>query len=124
MTEYQRTYTVRITLVAENPAYLPDIIGGEELIFDQMSGELNDDGLFCGVVEAVSIKDDPRRVYNVNSRGVVELANDDPAATVCDYCHRGWDDTVATALTPTPAGRCPFEYEHTDAEDDEMEKGQ
>ena len=112
MTEYQRTYTVRITLVAENPAYLPDMIESEELIFDQMSGELNDDGLFCGVVEMVQIKDDPRRIYNVDSRGVVELRPDDPAASVCGECGRGWDDTIGTAWTPAPAARCPFEYEH------------
>jgi hypothetical protein len=43
---------------------------------------------------------------------VVELDPHDPRATVCGHCGRGWDDSVSTTWTPTPAGRCPFEYEH------------
>ena len=43
---------------------------------------------------------------------VVELDPDDPRATVCGHCHRGWDDSVSTDVTPTPSGRCPFEYDH------------
>ncbi len=27
-------------------------------------------------------------------------------------CGRGWDDSVSTSVTPTPAARCPFEYDH------------
>lgn len=30
--------------------------------------------------------------------------------TRCGTCLRKWDDTKSTALTPTPGGRCPFEY--------------
>jgi hypothetical protein len=47
-----------------------------------------------------------------HSNGVVELRPDNPKATVCGTCKRGWDDTVSTAWTPAPSGRCPFEYEH------------
>ena len=43
---------------------------------------------------------------------VVELDSDDPRATVCGTCGRGWDDSISTSVTPTPAARCPFEYEH------------
>jgi hypothetical protein len=43
---------------------------------------------------------------------VVELDPSDPKATVCGTCGRGWDDTISTSVTPTPAGRCPFEYDH------------
>lgn len=50
---------------------------------------------------------------------VVELEPDDPKATVCGTCGRGWDDTVSTSCTPTPSGRCPFEGEHN--ENDEKE---
>jgi hypothetical protein len=32
--------------------------------------------------------------------------------TGCGNCGRWWDDSISTALTPTPAGRCPFEYGH------------
>lgn len=30
----------------------------------------------------------------------------------CGQCGRAWDDDKPTAWTPTPAGRCPFEYWH------------
>jgi len=42
----------------------------------------------------------------------VELSPTDPRATVCGDCGRGWDDSVVTSVTPTPAARCPFEYDH------------
>ena len=121
MTEYKRIYRMAIMLVADHPDHLPDHEDAEQLVWDQMSGELNEEtGLFCGMVEILSFRDDPVRFYKVDPRGVVELANDDPAATVCGYCGRAWDDTVSTAVTPTPAGRCPFEHEHSDEEDEAM----
>jgi len=30
----------------------------------------------------------------------------------CGACGRSWDNAVTTGVTPTPAARCPFEYEH------------
>ena len=42
----------------------------------------------------------------------IELSPNDPRATVCGHCGRGWDDSVSTSVTPTPAARCPFEYDH------------
>ncbi|AYD82172.1 hypothetical protein KNU13_gp86 [Gordonia phage Turuncu] len=30
----------------------------------------------------------------------------------CGECGRSWDDAIATSWTPTPSGRCPFEYDH------------
>lgn len=30
----------------------------------------------------------------------------------CGTCGRSWDDGISTQWTPTPAGRCPFEYFH------------
>ena len=50
----------------------------------------------------------------VHRNGVVELDPADERATVCGACGRAWDDTVSTAVTPVPAGRCPFEYDHED----------
>ena len=46
---------------------------------------------------------------------VIELSPNDPQATVCGNCGRGWDDSVSTSMTPTPSGRCPFEYDHEDS---------
>ena len=34
-------------------------------------------------------------------------------------CGLWWDDAIATASTPTPAGRCPFEAFHPDEEEQE-----
>lgn len=31
----------------------------------------------------------------------------------CGHCGLSWDDGVSTGRTPTPSGRCPFEYFHT-----------
>jgi hypothetical protein len=30
----------------------------------------------------------------------------------CGSCGRSWNDAAVSAITPTPSGRCPFEYEH------------
>lgn len=30
----------------------------------------------------------------------------------CLTCGRAWDDAKSTAITPTPAARCPFEHWH------------
>jgi hypothetical protein len=38
-----------------------------------------------------------------------------PNACTCGACGRSWDDSIATSWTPTPSGRCPFEYYHADA---------
>lgn len=34
------------------------------------------------------------------------------ALVTCGACHRTWDDSIATAWTPAPAARCPFEDMH------------
>lgn len=34
------------------------------------------------------------------------------ALAACGTCHRQWDDGIPTGWTPTPSGRCPFEYFH------------
>ena len=34
----------------------------------------------------------------------------------CGTCHRTWDDAIPTAITPAPAGCCPFEYFHAEPE--------
>lgn len=36
----------------------------------------------------------------------------------CGTCGRSWDDAIATAWTPVPSGRCPFEYYHADDAND------
>lgn len=48
----------------------------------------------------------------IHDNGVVETDGAGPDDATCGYCHRSWDESVATALTPPPSGRCPFEYDH------------
>lgn len=46
-------------------------------------------------------------------KGVRYVAPGKPAPdtfTRCGTCQRAWDDSKSTDLTPTPSGRCPFEY--------------
>jgi hypothetical protein len=38
--------------------------------------------------------------------------DDSPGRATCGTCDRSWDDSVSTSMTPTPAGRCPFEAYH------------
>lgn len=33
-------------------------------------------------------------------------------ATTCGTCGRTWHDGLITSITPTPSGRCPWEYLH------------
>ena len=33
-------------------------------------------------------------------------------AATCGSCLLSWDDDTVTSMTPTPSGRCPFEYFH------------
>lgn len=39
----------------------------------------------------------------------------------CGTCGREWDNSVVTAVTPAPAGRCPFEHEHESEDDAETQ---
>lgn len=42
-------------------------------------------------------------------------ANGEPRVEIatCGHCGFTWNDALITAITPTPAGRCPNEYAHT-----------
>ena len=64
------------------------------------------------------IDSDTHGTTHTHANGVVELDPADSRATVCGACGRGWDDSVSTAWTPAPAGRCPFEYDHAEEQDD------
>ncbi len=35
-----------------------------------------------------------------------------PGKTTCGQCGLSWDDDKPTSWTPTPSGRCPYEYHH------------
>ena len=50
-------------------------------------------------------------VIELTGTALVEAERDLRAAT-CGTCGRSWDDTISTSMTPVPAGRCPFEYDH------------
>lgn len=44
------------------------------------------------------------------------MADGDRRVAQCLGCFRYWDDSVPTSYTPAPAGRCPFEAFHAEAE--------
>lgn len=50
-----------------------------------------------------------REVFNVE-KYKERFPNADIAT--CGRCLRHWDDAFISGVTPTPAGRCPFEYQH------------
>lgn len=57
------------------------------------------------------------RKHVSGAREVFDIAAykaDYPGADVvtCGTCHRHWDDSLPTSVTPTPSARCPFEYQH------------
>lgn len=45
--------------------------------------------------------------------------NGDPIVEVatCGTCGRSWNDAATSDRTPVPAGRCPFEHLHDDADE-------
>lgn len=49
---------------------------------------------------------------------VQPLSPDQPAKdrVTCGVCGLSWDDGIATSMTPTPSGRCPFEAFHKHGE--------
>lgn len=56
---------------------------------------------------------------------LVRDENGEPIVRVatCGYCRRSWNDAAISAVTPVPAGRCPFEYEH-EYPDDAIDAGE
>jgi hypothetical protein len=59
----------------------------------------------------------PETYEAILARIKVDPANTDLSdIATCPTCGFQWDDTIVTELTPTPAGRCPNEYNHADPE--------
>ena len=56
----------------------------------------------------------PNGARQVLNRPAYLARNPDAARylATCGHCRRTWDDGHASGVTPTPAGRCPFEYSH------------
>lgn len=51
---------------------------------------------------------DPKRYAQKTGRSLRDFCQ-------CGHCGRVWDDSHVSGVTPTPAGRCPFEYSHKGA---------
>ena len=51
-------------------------------------------------------------VREVFKPAAYEVQYPDAQIATCGHCGRSWDDSLSTAWTPAPSGRCPFEYEH------------
>lgn len=48
--------------------------------------------------------------YDDDGNEIVDIAT-------CGTCGRSWNDAAISTVTPVPAGRCPFEYDHDEADD-------
>lgn len=59
-----------------------------------------------------------RTLWDVVGRHAYTAATDPARLATCGACGRTWDDGRITAVTPAPAGRCPFEDMH---EPDDLE---
>jgi hypothetical protein len=55
-----------------------------------------------------------RTIYDAETGRKVRRLVYPASVARCLTCGRSWDDSKSTAVTPTPSGRCPFEYEHVD----------
>ena len=49
--------------------------------------------------------------------------NDIVVVATCGHCGRSWNDAAISSVTPVPAGRCPFEYEHADEDEPTIKVG-
>lgn len=66
-----------------------------------------------------------RQSTRVHANGVIEVLDVDAygaktpghAVATCGTCGRSWEDSHVTGVTPVPSGRCPFEYDHEEADD-------
>lgn len=65
--------------------------------------------------ELPDFQKDGKRRHDADGAPIEDIAT-------CGHCGRSWDDAVITDITPTPAGRCPFEYDHGAAGVAELEE--
>lgn len=62
----------------------------------------------------MDILTDARGVEYVEDADYARLLTLPHGWSLCETCHRAWNDSKGTSVTPAPAGRCPFEYDHED----------
>ncbi|AVE00735.1 hypothetical protein KNU14_gp83 [Gordonia phage Buggaboo] len=79
--------------------------------------EIGHVGDYCDAVRAdgaLTFDDVPTITVDRDNRaaGVRLYGRDLAAIATCGACGRRWDDAHVSSVTPTPSGRCPFEYDH------------
>lgn len=57
-----------------------------------------------------ALKDVQEPCYDDSGNERIETAT-------CDICRASWNDAAISAITPAPAGRCPFESDHEEIAD-------
>lgn len=82
----------------------------KRIIFDGVPEEIQDEIIRRVAPDNSAIPKD----WPVQS---VEPDGSNPNLATCGTCGRTWDDSVSTSMTPTPSGRCPFEYFHSEVPD-------
>ena len=114
-------YSVTVDLTFDQAQYIREYA---DWCIDCNAGGGDDHAEAAAAAKAIeridsAVFDGPLDTGSVLGNGVVLLGRRDPRATVCGECGAAWDDTVSTSVTPTPAGRCPFEADHDDHDDDD-----
>lgn len=85
---------------------IADRLEAGELLSDKT---MSDRAFLAPLLEAPELEPvpgaEPR--YDDDGREIVQVAT-------CGTCGRSWNDAAVSSVTPVPAGRCPFEYDHDD----------
>ncbi len=70
-----------------------------------------------GIEIARKLAAGPIRVPRDHEVQPLKPGENPPGKTTCGTCHLSWDDDKVTGMTPTPSGRCPFEYFHAEEQE-------
>lgn len=106
------------TDLLENPPKDMEAAVRELLIFDECDDEEDDLDDEDEIDECEDDEDDFDTTLELDAIPAdfpVQPLRDDenpPGRTTCGQCGLSWDDDKCTSMTPTPSGRCPFEYFH------------
>lgn len=79
-------------------------------------GSIDTVGDFQGYVRPEQARRMARRLAAIPAdypvRPLIRADGDRPSIVTDGACGLSWDDDIVTSMTPTPAGRCPFEQFH------------
>ena len=66
----------------------------------------------------LAFQTDERGVEYIEDADYETLSSLPSGWALCGHCGTAWNDDKSTSVTPTPSGRCPFEYDHQHDDED------